>query len=204
MLDYNLQVQLRPHMEKLKPRPSIYYPDFIAANQADRADNILPGTDKWQHLEQIRQDIRDFKNASGVEKVIVLWTANTERFCDIREGLNDTAENLLESIRKNESEVSASTVFAVASILEVVLRGWGGGSCSSNRSTSLSTASTVAPNGLEQGVDAHVAGLWLAREVPCNFGELVPGCRAPRARTKRRCQGAVGRPTAKGGECCTA
>lgn len=120
VLDYNLQVQLRPHMEKLKPRPSIYYPDFIAANQAERADNVIPGTDKWRHLEHIRQDIRDFKSTSGVEKVIVLWTANTERFCEVREGLNDTVENLLESIRKSDSEVSASTVFAVASILEGV------------------------------------------------------------------------------------
>ena len=45
VLDFNLQEQLRPHMEKLKPRPSIYCPDFIAANQADRADNLLQGKD---------------------------------------------------------------------------------------------------------------------------------------------------------------
>jgi myo-inositol-1-phosphate synthase len=48
----------------------------------------------------------------------VLWTANTERFCDVRDGLNDTADNLLQSIENNEDEVSQSTVFAVASILE--------------------------------------------------------------------------------------
>ena len=53
-------------------------------------------------------------------QVIVLWTANTERFCDVSEGLNDTAENLLSSITRNEEEVSPSTIFAVASILEMV------------------------------------------------------------------------------------
>ena len=53
-------------------------------------------------------------------QVIVLWTANTERFCDVSEGLNDTAENLLSSIAGNEEEVSPSTIFAVASILEKV------------------------------------------------------------------------------------
>ena len=40
------------------------------------------------------------------------------RFCDVCVGLNDTADNLLQSIRNNKSEVSASTVFAVASVLE--------------------------------------------------------------------------------------
>lgn len=36
------------------------------------------------------------------------------------EGLNDTAENLLDAIERNESEVSPSTLYAVASILEGV------------------------------------------------------------------------------------
>ena len=50
-------------------------------------------------VEQIRRDIRDFKEKSGVDKVIVLWTANTERFCDVVPGVNDTAENLLNTIQ---------------------------------------------------------------------------------------------------------
>ncbi|KAK7098960.1 uncharacterized protein [Littorina saxatilis] len=119
VLDYNLQEQLRPLMKDMKPRPSIYFPDFIAANQESRADNVLQGT-KQELLNKIRQDIRDFRKSSGVDKVIILWTANTERFSEVREGLNDTAENLLNSIRKNECEVSPSTIFAVASIQEGV------------------------------------------------------------------------------------
>lgn len=117
VLDYSLQKQLRPHLEKIVPRPSIYCPDFIAANQEDRADNTLSGT-KQKMMEQIRADIRDFKEKKNLDKVIVLWTANTERFCDIKEGLNTTAEELLNSIQNNEEEVSPSTIFAVASVLE--------------------------------------------------------------------------------------
>ena len=36
VLDVQLQDQLYPHMKDLKPLPSIYFPDFIAANQAER------------------------------------------------------------------------------------------------------------------------------------------------------------------------
>lgn len=32
VLDYDLQVKLNPYMKNLVPLPSIYYPDFIAAN----------------------------------------------------------------------------------------------------------------------------------------------------------------------------
>ena len=50
--------------------------------------------------------------------MIVLWTANTERFADLIAGVNDTADNLLKAIENGHEEVSPSTVFAVASILE--------------------------------------------------------------------------------------
>eukprot|EP01029_Cantina_marsupialis_P008536 TRINITY_DN201_c0_g2_i1.p1 TRINITY_DN201_c0_g2~~TRINITY_DN201_c0_g2_i1.p1 ORF type:complete len:523 (-),score=128.50 TRINITY_DN201_c0_g2_i1:391-1959(-) len=114
----DLQRQLSEDMAKVKPLPSIYYPQFIAANQADRADNVKAGNDKWEHVEAIREDIRNFKAANGLDKVILLWTANTERYSEIREGLNDTTENLMASIKRSEDEISPSTIFAVASILE--------------------------------------------------------------------------------------
>ncbi len=117
VLDVDLQRKLYPHMEKIKPLPSVYFPDFIAANQEERADNVLTGT-KQEQMERIRKDIRDFKANNGLDKVILLWTANTERFASVEEGVNDTAENLLASIARGEEEISASTIFAVASILE--------------------------------------------------------------------------------------
>lgn len=43
VFDWSLQEQLRPHMSRMKPRPSIYIPEFIAANQESRADNVLTG-----------------------------------------------------------------------------------------------------------------------------------------------------------------
>ena len=70
-------------MEKMKPMKGIYYPDFIAGNQAERSDNVLGGTDKWMHAMQIKKDIQQFKEENKLDKVIVLWTGNTERFCDV-------------------------------------------------------------------------------------------------------------------------
>ena len=117
VLDVDLQKQLYPHMKEITPLPSMYFPDFIAANQSDRADNCLTGS-KQEQTDAVRAHIRDFKTKNGLDKVIILWTANTERFAAVEEGVNDTAENLLASIKRGEAEVSASTCFAVASILE--------------------------------------------------------------------------------------
>jgi len=119
VLDYDLQRQVTPHMALLgQPLPSIYYPDFIAANQEERADNLIPGTDKQAHLDHIRADIRKFKLDNGLDRVVVFWTANTERYSDIIPGVNDTADSLLNAIKNSHPEVSPSTLFAVAAILE--------------------------------------------------------------------------------------
>ncbi|KAK3213689.1 hypothetical protein GRF29_28g666581 [Pseudopithomyces chartarum] len=121
VLEPTLKSLVRKEMAQIKPLPSIYYPDFIAANQEDRADNLIPGSKaSMKHVEQIRKDINDFKTANGLDKVIVQWTANTERFADILPGVNDTADNLLKAIEDGHEEVAPSTVFAVACILENV------------------------------------------------------------------------------------
>ncbi|WPG98949.1 inositol-3-phosphate synthase [Acrodontium crateriforme] len=119
VLEPSLKSLVRKDLAAIKPLPSIYYPDFIAANQSDRADNVLEGTKACnEHVERLRADIREFKSSNGLDKVIVLWTANTERYADIIPGINDTADNLLKAIADGHEEVSPSTVFAVACILE--------------------------------------------------------------------------------------
>ena len=120
VLEWDIQRQVAPYLKQYKPLPSIYYPHFIAANQSDRADNLMPGDNKWDHVQQIRKDIRDFKQRNHLDKIIVVWTANTERYAEIIPGVNDTAENLFKSVKESHSEIAPSTIFAISSILEGV------------------------------------------------------------------------------------
>ncbi|KAH9295880.1 hypothetical protein KI387_039468 [Taxus chinensis] len=117
VLEVDLQMQLRPYMQDMVPLPGIFDPDFIAANQGERANNIIKGSKKEQ-VQQIIQDIREFKAKTKVEKIVVLWTANTERYSDVIVGLNDTKETLFASLEKNESEISPSTLYAIACVQE--------------------------------------------------------------------------------------
>jgi myo-inositol-1-phosphate synthase len=60
----------------------------------------------------------EFKAKNNLTKVVVLWTANTERYADSLPGVNDTADNILRAIKAGHEEISPSTVFSVACILE--------------------------------------------------------------------------------------
>lgn len=154
VLDVELQDQLYKHLSTLQPRPSIYDADFIAANQSERADNLIKGT-KFEQYEQLRRDIRDFKQKSGVDTVLVLWTANTERFCDVKEGLNTTMAELEASLKANKAEISPSTIFAMASIDEGV-------------SSSKSLPASVIINHYFYAFTVHLYQ-WLAAEHFCTW-----------------------------------
>ncbi|KAI9749971.1 MAG: Myo-inositol-1-phosphate synthase [Lichina confinis] len=119
VLEPTLKAMVRKEMSHMVPLPSIYYPDFIAANQNERADNLMEGSKaSTAHVLQIRKDIRNFKREHNLDKVVVQWTANTERYADLVEGVNDTADNILRAIDNGHAEMAPSTVFAVACILE--------------------------------------------------------------------------------------
>lgn len=122
VLDVNLQRKLGPLMCKMVPRKAIFDLDFVAANQEDRADNVLAANSKEELISQIENDICDFKNINQLDTVIVFWTANTERFAHVRLGVHDTWINLKKAIQRNESEISPSTMYAIAAINQGVSR----------------------------------------------------------------------------------
>lgn len=71
VLEPSLKNLVKKEMAKLKPLPSVYYPDFIAANQEGRADNLLEGSKaSMAHVEQIRKDIRYVGESIAIIQVV--------------------------------------------------------------------------------------------------------------------------------------
>ncbi|XP_010319812.1 inositol-3-phosphate synthase-like isoform X2 [Solanum lycopersicum] len=136
VFDVDLQKQLRPYMESMVPFPGIYDPDFIAVNHSLVSMTLIsllqtkahvltlsskePRKIKLIKLLSILGYIREFKENNKVDKVVVLWTANTKRYSSVVVGFNDTMENLFASVDRNEAEISPSTLYAIAGILENV------------------------------------------------------------------------------------
>merc|ERR1712117_94930 len=55
----------------------------------------------------------------GLDKIVVLWTANTERYSQTGD-FKATKDGLWKAIEENHPEVSPSSLYAVACILEGV------------------------------------------------------------------------------------
>jgi myo-inositol-1-phosphate synthase len=119
VLDVDLVKRVATQLEQITPLPGVYDAGFIASNQRERVNHIIKGS-KQEQMEQVRKDIREFKAKHGLDKVIVLWTANTERYSQIQAGLNMSSKEVLDSIASNKTEVSPSSIYAVACIMENV------------------------------------------------------------------------------------
>lgn len=114
VLEPDLIEQLRDDLEKIVPLPATLNAEYIAANQADRTDNIFVCENK-EVIEQLREDIRKMKEKT--DKVIVLWTANTEMYLlpEIQ-----TVEDLMGRVERNEP-LPSSVLYCLAAIEEQVL-----------------------------------------------------------------------------------
>lgn len=114
VLEPDLVNKLEDKLKAIKPMKAAFNPDFIAANQSDRVDNIKEGTNE-EVIEMIREDIRAHKERN--DKVIVLWTANTEMY--LLPEL-ETIEEVEKAITDNKP-LPSSVLYCVAAIKEKVL-----------------------------------------------------------------------------------
>ena len=117
VLEPTMYNQLKDQTEKMIPLPAVFDLSFVAPNQESRADYVIEGN-KEKQLETVRQNIKDFKTQNNLDKVIILWNGNTERFCEVDPKIHGTAEALLAGIKNNEKEISPSTIYCAAAILE--------------------------------------------------------------------------------------
>lgn len=114
VLPPNLCRKLRSHLREITPLPSIYDPDFVATNQQTRCVTHKTSKSKWQNIYSIQSDIAGFRVMNELQKVIVVWTASTER---LHTGQWKTADELLRAVTNRDPEISPSLQFAIAAVM---------------------------------------------------------------------------------------
>lgn len=106
---------LKEELEAIRPLPAAFDRNF-----AKRLDgtNVLPEMTRWEMAEHLRQDIRNFKAASGVERVVVLWAASTEIYVPVAE-VHETLASLEAAMKADDREhVAPSMCYAYAALME--------------------------------------------------------------------------------------
>ena len=82
-------------------------------------DNIMVGKTRWEMTEQLREDIRNFKKTTGVDRVVVLWAASTEVYVPVDEKVHGTLAALEAAMKADDKEhIAPSMCYAYAALCE--------------------------------------------------------------------------------------
>lgn len=107
---------VKDELEKIKPLKAAF-----DKNYAKRLDgnNVKECKNRWDMMEQVREDIRNFKKETGVERVVVLWAASTEIYVPEDEKIHGSLAALEEAMKADDKEhIAPSMCYAYAALKE--------------------------------------------------------------------------------------
>ncbi len=107
---------VKEELEAIKPLKAAF--DHNYAKRLD-GDNVKQVKDRWDMTEQIREDIRNFKATTGVERVVVLWAASTEVYVPVDEKIHGTVAALEAAMKADDKDhIAPSMCYAYAALSE--------------------------------------------------------------------------------------
>ncbi len=107
---------VKDELQKIVPMKAAFDKNF--AKRLD-GDNIMEGKTRWEMMEQIREDIRNFKKANGCDRVVVAWAASTEIYVPVYEPVHGSLAALEAAMKADDKEhVAPSMCYAYAALSE--------------------------------------------------------------------------------------
>lgn len=90
-------------------------------NFASRLDgtNVKDCSTRWEMVEALRQDIRDFKARTGCNRVVVIWAASTEIYVPVDIAVHGTLAALETAMKADDRQrIAPSMCYAYAALAE--------------------------------------------------------------------------------------
>ena len=107
---------VREELEQIVPMKAAFDKNY--AKRLD-GDNVKQGLSRWEMVEALRKDIRDFKAQKGCERVVVLWAASTEIYVPINEQVHYQLADLENAMKADDREhIAPSMCYAYAALTE--------------------------------------------------------------------------------------
>lgn len=107
---------VKEELEEIRPMPAAF-----DRNYAKRLDgkNIKNCATRWDMVEQLRKDIRSFKEQKGCERIVVIWAASTEIYVPVDGQVHGTLAALEKAMKEDDRDhIAPSMCYAYAALAE--------------------------------------------------------------------------------------
>ena len=108
---------VKEELEKIKPLKAAFDKNY--AKRLDGDNTMGDKVTRWEMVENIRKDIRDFKERTGVERVVVLWAASTEVYVPVDMEVHGKLADLEKAMKADDRDrIAPSMCYAYAALKE--------------------------------------------------------------------------------------
>ena len=114
VLERSLLEQVKPFLSSIKPRKAVFDNNYVKKLDGP---NVKKGKNKKELVEQLREDIREFKQSSGADRLAMIWCASTETFIQ-QSAVHQTVESFEKGLLENDENIAPSMIYAYAAMQE--------------------------------------------------------------------------------------
>ena len=108
---------VKDELEKIVPMNGVYDPNYVKALEGTWVKD--PKATRWELMEQVREDIRNFKEKNGCSRIVVIWAASTEIYVPRFAAVHDDLDAFEAAMKADDREhISPSMCYAYAALAE--------------------------------------------------------------------------------------
>jgi myo-inositol-1-phosphate synthase len=112
VLEMSLLEQVKEPMQAIKPMKAVFDRDFV---KRINGPNVMTGGSKMDYAQRIMDDIRSFKERTGVARTQMIWCGSTEVYHEAAP-VHATLKDFECGLQKNDPEISPSQIYAYAAL----------------------------------------------------------------------------------------
>jgi myo-inositol-1-phosphate synthase len=114
VLEADMLEKIRPELEAIKPMPAVFDRRYVKRLDGP---NVKKGKNKKALAEQLREDMRRFKQQHNCERLVMVWCGSTEVFLT-ESPAHASVAALEKGLESNDDSIPSSMVYAYAAIKE--------------------------------------------------------------------------------------
>src|SRR5205809_6132174 len=107
---------IKAFLQGIKPIPAVFDQYYVKRLQGT---NVKRGKNKRDLAEQLREDIRNFKKSTGLDRIVIVWCASTEVFLTPGPA-HQSIDAFEKAMEQNDQSIAPSMLYAYAALMENV------------------------------------------------------------------------------------
>jgi myo-inositol-1-phosphate synthase len=116
VLDTRLLDQIKPELEAIRPWKAVFDRQYVKRLDGP---NVKKGSSKRDLAEQVREDIRAFKQKNNLDRLVMIWCGSTEVFMKESEA-HQSIEAFERALDASDCTIPSSMIYAYAALKEGV------------------------------------------------------------------------------------